>query len=85
MITIFNRRELCVTFDTAEQARLRNLLADNKIDYSVKTINRMSPSAMSTGERGRVGTYGQDAGAMYEYKIYVHREDYARAKYLIEK
>lgn len=85
MITIFNRKELCVTFDMAEQARVRNTLTDNKIDYSIKTSNRMSPSAISTGERGRTGTYGQAASAMYEYKIYVHKADYEEAKSLIEK
>lgn len=83
MITIFNRKEVCVTYDMKEQARVRDILARNGIDYSVKTVNRMSASAVSAGDRGRVGTYGQDASAMYEYKIYVHKTDYEKAKKLI--
>ena len=32
MITIFNRKELCITFDFKEQARVRDVLAVNNID-----------------------------------------------------
>lgn len=83
MITIFNRRELCVTDDMKEQARVREILAGNGFDYYVKTVNRMSASVVSMGDRGRVGTYGQDASAMYEYKIYVRKADYEKASGLI--
>lgn len=65
MITIFNRKEVFTTFNRNEQARVRNILADNKIDYYVKTINRMSSSSIAAGERSHVGTLGQDMGANY--------------------
>lgn len=83
MITIFNRRELCVVFGMQEQAKVRKLLAEKQIDYSIKSTNRMSPSPMADGSRSRVGTLGQDADAMYEYKFYVHKGDYEKAKALI--
>lgn len=85
MITIFNRKELCITFDMKEQARVRDILAANKIDYIVKTINRMSPSPMAAGSRARTGTLGQNTDTMYEYKIYVHKTDYEEAYRLICK
>lgn len=85
MITIFNRKELCITFDMKEQSRVRDILATNKIDYTIKTTNRMSPSPMAAGSRARTGTFGQDTGAMYEYKIYVHKNDYEEAVHLIRK
>ncbi len=85
MITVFNRKELTVTFDMNELARIRTLLAGEGIDYSVKTVNRMSASPISAGTRARTGTYGQDTGAMIEYIIYVKRTDYERALYLIQK
>ena len=81
MITIFNRREVCITFDRKRLAEIRGILAQNKIDYTVKTSNRMSSSSVS-GARGRMGTYGQDSSLMYEYKIYVHKENYEKAKHL---
>lgn len=84
MITIFNRKELCATFDMKEQARVRSLLADNGIDYAVKTVNRMSASPMAAGERSRAGSYGQSMNAMYEYRIFVRKADYERAKGLLQ-
>lgn len=83
MITIFNRKELCATFDMKEQTRVRSILADNKIDYSVKTTNRMSASPMAAGERNRAGAYGQSTDNMYEYQIFVRKSDYEKAKQLI--
>ena len=44
MITILNRKELCITFSMTEQANIREALSKNNIDYYIKTINRMSPS-----------------------------------------
>lgn len=83
MITALNRKELVITFDMAEQARVREILAANKIDYKVKTVNRMSPSPMAAGSRSYTGTLGQNKDTMYEYIIYVHKNDYEKAKGLI--
>lgn len=44
MITIFNRKELIITYDLVKQAELRNLLAGNNIKYLIKTRNQKSPS-----------------------------------------
>ena len=85
MITIFNRKELCITFDFKEQARIRDVLTFNNIDFIIKTINRMSPSPMAASSRARTGTFGQDTSTMYEYKIYVHKNDYEEAVHLIRK
>lgn len=85
MITIFNRKELTVTFDLSEQARIRTLLAAEGIDYSVKTVNRLSASPISSGSRSRTGTYGQNTEAMIEYSIYVKKTDYERAAKAIQK
>jgi hypothetical protein len=85
MITIFNRRELTVTFDLNEQARVRTLLAGEGIDYFIKTVNRMSASPISAGSRSRTGTYGQNTEAMIEYIIYVKRADYEKASELMRK
>ena len=83
MITALNRKELLVTFDMETQARVRNVLADNNIDYKIKTVNRMSPSPAAAGARSHTGTLGQNLNQMYEYIIYVKKEDYEKAKALI--
>ena len=85
MITIFNRKELTVTFDLNEQSRVRTLLAGEGIEYSVKTVNRMSASPISAGSRSRTGTYGQNTELMTEYISYVKKADYERALYLVRK
>ncbi|MBQ8798439.1 MAG: hypothetical protein IJZ55_02610 [Lachnospiraceae bacterium] len=85
MITLFNRKELTVTFDLNEQARIRKVLAEEGIDYTVKTVNRLNSSPFSSGSRVRTGTYGQNTEVMIEYIIYVKRAEYDRALCLIQK
>lgn len=85
MIALFNRKELTVTYDMNEQARVRTLLAAEGLDYSVKTVNRQSSSSFSTGSRVRTGTYGQNTEAMTEYIIYVKKADYENAMKIIQK
>lgn len=80
MIHIFNRRELSITFQLKEQARMREILASHQIEYTVKTKN-MANSAL----RSVSGTFGLNSDAMYEYIIYVKKADYKRALYLIRK
>ena len=84
MIAIFNRKELLVTFDLKKQAKVRDILAANNVEYYIKTVNRMSPSPVSAGTRGQMGTAGQRMKDMYEYIIYVKKCDYKKASYLIK-
>ena len=83
MLHILNRKELTVTFSMEEQARVRQLLQDHGIGYSVKTVNRGSPSPFAAGDRIRTGSFGNRLSDMYEYVLYVHKSDYERAKALI--
>lgn len=85
MITIFNRKELCVTYDMSELVRIRNILNDHNIDYSIKTINRTSTSPIAAGGRSRAGNFGQKQDYMYEYMIYVQKNDYEKATGLVRK
>lgn len=85
MITIFNRKELCITFSMKEQSEIRCALSNNDIDYQIKTVDRMSPSPFSIGSRGRVGSFGQNMNVNYEYIFYVRKIDYDNAKLIINK
>ncbi|MDR7870421.1 MAG: hypothetical protein RIN55_06165 [Tissierellaceae bacterium] len=85
MITIFNRKELYLTYSMSEQAKIRDKLSQGNIKHYVRTINRMSPSTFASGRRSRTGSYGQNMDLNYEYIIYVHKKDYEQAKYVINK
>lgn len=84
MITILNRKELITTYNTEEQARVRDILAVNGIDYKIKVVNRMSPSPMAAGTRVRTGTFGQSQENMNEYVIYVKKVDYEKANCMLK-
>ena len=80
MLTILNRNELMSTFDRAEQAKVRNILSDNNIDYEVKTIDRKNPSPVPMpGTRAYTGSFGEKPELEYEYTIYVKKTDYDAA------
>ena len=38
MITIFNRKEVCITYDMKRQAEVREILQRENIDYRIKVI-----------------------------------------------
>lgn len=76
MITIFNRRELLVTHDMGEFARVRDTLASNGIDYECRTV----------GLSGSDGSaLGLDTNHIFEYVIYVRGKDLDEAEYLMYK
>ena len=83
MIHIFNRKEVSTVFSMKEQARIREILSKNKIDYRIRTLNRTSSSPFSSGSRSRTGSFGQNMDVVYEYTFYVNKKDYERAKSLI--
>lgn len=74
MITIFNRRELLITFDMQKQGEIRRILSHGGIDYTVKVVNRKSPSPVSA-----TGTLGENLASEYEYIFYVNKNEYDRA------
>ena len=83
MLTILNRRELLTTCSMEEQNRVRDILAQNHIDYRVKTVNPSARTTFASSGRSRIGSFGVDMDCAYRYYIYVHKNDYARAQSLI--
>jgi len=85
MITIFNRKELVMTTSMEEYARVCGILAAKGIDYTIKSINRYSPSALSD-THASMGTFGENMKYAYEFKVYVHKNDLDEAvAYIYEK
>ena len=82
MITIFNRKELLVTMDMKKQADVRDALSANSIPYIINTTNLVNSQAFGS-RRGYQGSLGVNQNYSYEYKIYVHKNDYDKAVGLI--
>lgn len=82
MITIFNRKELLVTFDMKHQRNVRDILSANGINYTVKATNRQNAAVVGSNRAG-TGSFGVNPDLSYAYKIYVHKKDYDNAMRLI--
>lgn len=74
MIHLFNRKELLITSSMEQQGRVRDILAANHIPYRVRTSSNISRS------RGVIP--GMRMDLMYQYRIYVKKSDYEKAKFL---
>ena len=83
MITIFIRKEVCITYDMNRQAEIRNILQGANIDYIIRTKNRTETMLVRGGTRAYTGSWGNRQMMDYEYHIYVHKDDYERALYLM--
>ena len=83
MISVFNRKELLITYDIKKQSGVRTVLKNHEIEYTVKVKNILSPTPLSFGSRAHMTTVGIDLSKAYEYKIYVKASDYDKALYLM--
>lgn len=81
MLTIFNRKELYVTFSLEDKSRIEDILDANSIRCYTRAVSR---SGGFGGSRARTGTMGQQMGMEYEYKIYVSRTDYEKARAFVK-
>lgn len=85
MITIFNRKEVCITYDMKRQAEVRDILQGAGMDYVIRTKNRTASAFARGGTRAYTGSFGRDQMMDYEYHIYVHKDDYEEAMHLIRE
>lgn len=85
MITIFNRKEVCITYDMKRQAEVRDILQGAGMDYVIRTKNRTGSAFVRGGTRAYTGSFGRDQMMDYEYHIYVHKDDYEEAMHLIRE
>ena len=73
MITIFNRKELSLTFNMNQQGLIRERLKANNIDYRIRVVSNGSSS------RGRVYNHGGHRNLDTQYIFYVKKKDYDEA------
>ena len=76
MITIFNRRQLAVTYALEEKIHICRVLAEQNIAY--REIHRTAPHAI-TSERPRDGSFGKQSEMVTAYFIYVKKADFTAA------
>lgn len=81
MITVFNRKELLCTFDMKKQAEVRDILWKFDISYEVRVSDRADVfvGGRMNGEASPIPEH------QTEYLIYVKKEDYERAMFLMHR
>ncbi len=78
MITIFNRRQLAVTYEAEEKIHICRVLAEQNIPYVVREVHRTAPHAI-TAERPRDGSFCRRPEMVTAYFVYVRKADFAPA------
>ena len=89
MITLFNRKELLCTLSLAVQADARKRLQDAGIDYIIDSKDMGSGSSMrgdfSACRSAGMGRFGENTAVECEYRIFVHKNDYEKARYILNR
>jgi hypothetical protein len=75
MFEFLKYRVLFTTFDIEQYARIQNILKENNVLFTCKTINN------SHGNSG-LGQIGENSNYSLSYEILVKNEDYEQAKFL---
>ena len=82
MIFIWNRKEVYNGFSMEEFSRIKDILSAKGIQYDFKTVNRSTSSGFDS-TRGRIGSMGENLKYSYEYYIYVNKNNYDDALFVI--
>ncbi|MDF2586685.1 MAG: hypothetical protein K0S41_526 [Anaerocolumna sp.] len=73
----WNRREVYHGYDMKEQADVREILSTNKIKYDIRVLSH------SGQQRGRTGSFGLSKRFEKEYYIYVSKDNFEHAKFVL--
>ena len=82
MITVWNRKELLCTFDMKKQAEVRDILWKFDIPYEVRVSDQADFFA---GSRMNYENTERSIDHQTEYLIYVRKEDYDKAMFLVQR
>lgn len=81
MITVFNRQEILLTREQTEYDDAREKLRGAGIDYQARCRDMLR----GRGDRSGRSVIGLKQDYLYEFVIYVRREDAERARYVIQR
>lgn len=79
MIMIWNQKEVFMGFSLQKFNEVRQTLVDNNIKYKHRLVNNHNNS-----RRARTGTFGENMEYSITYYIYVHKNDYDNACYVLK-
>ena len=85
MFTFFNSESLWIGTDMNKLSQIRSILDNNAIKYKYKVKNHLGQWNDRGTTRGTMGSLGNSTDQMYQYEIFVHKKEYEKAKYLINK
>ncbi len=85
MFTFFNSESLWIGTDMKRFNQIRDMLDNNAIKYKYKVKNHLGQWNGRGTTRGTAGSFGNPTDQMYQYEILVHKKEYEKAKYLINK
>jgi hypothetical protein len=69
-----------ITYSMEKQAKIRNLLVEHNIDYSISTLGNMMQSYDSS-----ISSFGIRTNPPTEYRIYVKKQDYEEAVHILNE
>ncbi len=69
----FNRREVFTTVEAQKFYKVREILEQNHIPYTVKTTNRLAPNALAPSDRARTGSLGLKNEYLLQYQIFIRQ------------
>ena len=85
MFTFFNSESLWIGTDMNRLNQICDILDTNSIPYKHKVKNHLGQWNGRGTTRGTMGSLGNSTDQMYQYEIFVHKKEYEKAKYLINK
>jgi len=78
----WNRKEIYHGFSMKEFGDIRDKLSLGKFKYDYKVVD-MNSSGVFSSNRARYGSFGLNNNFVKEYYLYVHKNSYDNAIYLI--
>ncbi|WP_326514634.1 hypothetical protein [Clostridium intestinale] len=82
MIMFWNQREVFIGNSLENFNRAQHLLQMNNINYKIKLSSNNSPNLIAS-RRATMGIFGENSTVSTMYYIYVHKNDYDEACYLL--
>lgn len=81
----FLKEEIYVGFSMKELAKVRNILDQENVKYTIKVTDSFGQSVGPGTVRGNVGSFGVDSNYEKQYSVLVKKKDAEHAKYLVHR
>ena len=82
---LFSKEDVYIGYSIEELSKVREILEKDSIKYTYKVVNRSGQLSRRGTRRGSFGSYGLNMDYTKQYAVYVHRKDFEKAKYLVNK